>query len=130
MSLHPLQQCPMCGSTSTMQEVLTFADLRIDGFTVSRSGQVVRLTPTEYRLLKFLVRNKNRVVTRDMIHSHVLLSFSNAVDTMINYLRNKLDYAFPHLPPLISTVRGFGYIIGAQQALDSVGASVPERKTT
>jgi two-component system copper resistance phosphate regulon response regulator CusR len=82
--------------------------------SVNRAGQPITLTPKEFGLLEYLMRNAGRCVTRAMIIEHVWnLSFdtmTNVVDVYINYLRKKVDSG--HEKKLIRTVRGVGYQIG------------------
>jgi len=91
---------------------LQYADLVIDQETleVTRDGQIIELTPTEYRLLSFLIVNARRVLSKRQIIEHVwdydFTGDPNIVETYISYLRKKVD-CFE--PPLIQTVRGFGY---------------------
>jgi two-component system, OmpR family, response regulator len=91
---------------------LRFADLEMDDDTheVWRGGTPVELTPTEYKLLRYLLLNPRRALTRAQILDHVWsYDFSgegNVVETYISYLRKKLD---PLGVPLIQTVRGIGY---------------------
>src|SRR4051812_47875634 len=80
--------------------------------TVARDDKMIDLTATEYRLLEFLVRNKNHMVSRIEILEHVWnIDFNmgtNVVDVYINYLRKKIDKGFD--TKLIHTVVGMGYI--------------------
>ena len=80
---------------------------------VEKSGLPVMLTPTEFRLLEFFVRNKNKVLSRIQILEHVWgIDFNmgtNVVDVYINYLRKKLDKANP--TRYIQTVFGMGYMM-------------------
>ncbi|MER7661344.1 MULTISPECIES: response regulator transcription factor [unclassified Streptomyces] len=91
---------------------LRYRDLELDDATCSvrRAGRSVQLTPTEYALLRFLVRNGGRIVPKDQLLRHVWQyehqSESTVVETYISYLRRKLD---PLGPPLITTRRGIGY---------------------
>ncbi|MEY2569590.1 MAG: two-component system, OmpR family, response regulator [Actinomycetota bacterium] len=91
---------------------LTYADLELDEDTrdVWRSGKLIELTPTEYKLLHYLLSNARRVLTRDQILEHVWeYTFSgnaSVLETYISYLRHKIDATDP---PLIHTVRGVGY---------------------
>jgi DNA-binding response OmpR family regulator len=97
--------------------VLTVGDLKLDPATrrVTRSGRPVTLTTREYALLEYFMRNPGRVLTRPMIAEHVWgLDFdaeSNIIDVYIGYLRRKLED--DHLPPLLHTVRGAGYVLRA-----------------
>ena len=86
--------------------------------TVKRAGHPMELTPKEFALLDYLMRNAGRCVTRAMIIEHVWkLSFdtmTNVVDVYINYLRKKLnDDASCHL---IHTIRGVGYELSDSQS--------------
>jgi len=77
---------------------------------VTRTGQVVELSPTEYKLLRFLLRNPGRVLSKDQILDHVwdydFVGESTVVETFVSTLRKKLD---TEQPRLIQTVRGIGY---------------------
>jgi two-component system, OmpR family, response regulator len=91
---------------------LTFEDLELDEDTreVSRGGELVELTATEYRLLRYLMLNPRRVLTRAQILDHVweydFGGDARVLETYVSYLRKKLDV---HGPSLIHTVRGVGY---------------------
>jgi two-component system OmpR family response regulator len=91
---------------------LSYADLELDEDTrdVWRAGRLLDLTPTEYRLLHYLLSNARRVLTRDQILENVWdYTFSgnaSVLETYISYLRHKVDSVDP---PLIHTVRGVGY---------------------
>ncbi|HEY7077015.1 MAG TPA: response regulator transcription factor [Solirubrobacteraceae bacterium] len=95
---------------------LVFEDLELDedAHEVTRGGHVVDLTATEYRLLRFLMRNPRRVLTRAQLLEHVweydFGGDARVLETYISYLRKKLD-GFG--PPLIHTVRGVGYALRA-----------------
>lgn len=99
---------------------LQAADLRLDpaSHRVWRAGQEISLTNKEYALLEFLLRNKNRVLTRTAIIEHVWdISYdpmTNIVDAHIRALRAKIDRDFS--PPLIATVRGAGYMLEEPEA--------------
>lgn len=96
-------------------DVLQVADLRMNTKTmeVSRGDELIQLTPHEFRLLEYLLVNKGRVLTREMILSRVWqYSYdvdSRVVDVYIGYLRKKIDNK--DKKPLISGLRGFGYSI-------------------
>jgi len=102
------------GSTQQIVQ-LQAADLKLDpaSHRVWRAGQEIALTNKEYALLEFLLRNKNRVLTRTAIIEHVWdISYdpmTNIVDAHIRALRAKIDRDFS--PPLIATVRGTGYML-------------------
>jgi two-component system OmpR family response regulator len=92
--------------------VLRHGDLEMDEatYSVRRAGQPVDLTPTEYRLLRYLLHNADRIVTKEQILKQVwefdFPAESTVVETYISYLRRKLDGLGP---PLITTRRGMGY---------------------
>ena len=93
--------------------VLRAGDLELDpaSHEVRRAGEKVELTPKEFALLEYLVRNADRPLSRAVLMEHVWgIRFdpgTNVVDVFINSLRNKLD---PERK-LIQTVRGVGYIV-------------------
>jgi len=95
--------------------VLAAADLRLDPATreVRRGGKKIDLTPKEYALLEYLLRNKGRVLSRALIAQHVwdygFDTATNVIDVYINYLRKKVDADYT--PRLIHTVRGAGYVL-------------------
>jgi DNA-binding response OmpR family regulator len=95
--------------------ILAAADLVLDPATksVTRADQRLFLTAREYQLLEFFLRNKGRVLSREVIYEHVWSSdFSGTlkiVDVYVNYLRSKIDRAFR--PKLLQTVRGLGYVL-------------------
>lgn len=90
-------------------------DLSVDTTTyrVKRGEQDIKLSSKEFSLLEYLLHSQGRVVTKDMIITHVwdgdALVLPNTVEVYIGYLRNKIDRAFPERKPLIHTLRGFGY---------------------
>ena len=100
--------------------VLQAGDLRMDTATleVSRRGVVIDLTAKECRLLEYLMRRPNQVLTRTMITEHVWnYEFDNAtnvIDVHIRNLRRKIDDPFD--PKLIQTIRGAGYRISSRQS--------------
>jgi two-component system OmpR family response regulator len=91
---------------------LTVADVELDeeSHEVRRGNVVIELTPTEFRLLHYLMMNAGQVVSKAQIRDRVWdYSFDgkvNMVEVYVSYLRKKLD---AHGPPLIRTVRGIGY---------------------
>jgi DNA-binding response OmpR family regulator len=94
---------------------MTFDDLEIDsaGKTVRRNGEVLKLTPREYSLLEALVRNRGRVLSREVIIDRIWNddeSMSNTVNFHVTALRKKIDSG--REKSLIETVHGFGYRIG------------------
>lgn len=103
------------GSTLANVNCLRIADLVIDldQKMVSRADQEIRLTPKEFFLLEYLVRHKNKVVSRmDILENVWDIQFdlsTNVVDVYMNYLRNKVDKPFDE--KLIQTVVGMGYMM-------------------
>lgn len=95
--------------------ILTAGDLQLDTQThkAFRNNIEIQLTPKEYSILEYLLRNKNRVVSRTILSEHVydyhFDSDTNVIDVYINKLRNKIDKGFGY--PILQTVRGVGYII-------------------
>ncbi len=93
---------------------LAYADLELDEDTheVRRDGELVDLTPTEFNLLRYLLSNAGRVLSKPQILDHVWRydfgGDANVVETYISYLRKKVD---GDRTPLIQTVRGVGYTI-------------------
>ncbi len=94
---------------------LEIGDLSLDPAThlVERGGVRVELTTREYAMLEYLMRNPNRLVTREMIEAHLwnydFVPTSNVIDVYIRRLRRKIDDPFPL--KLLTTVRGAGYRI-------------------
>ncbi len=93
---------------------MVFEDLELDEDTreVTRAGEPIELTATEYRLLRYLMLNPRRVLTRAQILDHVwdydFGGDARVLETYISYLRKKLD---SHGPSLIHTSRGVGYAL-------------------
>lgn len=93
-------------------EELRFADLEMDTETmeVRRGNRHVDLTPTEFKLLRYLLLNARRVLSKEQIIDHVwnydFDGDARIVETYVSYLRRKID---AEGSPLIHTVRGFGY---------------------
>ena len=102
------------GGPTTASSMLTFHDLQLDEQTrdVWRAGRFIELTPTEYRLLHYLLTNARRVLTRDQIlegvWDYTFAGNASVLETYISYLRSKIDATDP---PLIHTVRGVGYTL-------------------
>ena len=93
--------------------ILSSGDLEMDmaKSSVTRQGKPIRLTSKEFGLLEYLLRNKNRPVSKDMIIQHVwdydADILPNTVEVYMRYLREKVDKPFSK--PLLKTIRGFGY---------------------
>src|SRR5215213_3253380 len=102
------------GAAEASDSVLTFADVELDddAHEVTRAGELIELTPTEYRLLRYLMLNPRRVLSRAQLLEHVwdydFGGDARVLETYVSYLRRKLD---EHGPPLIHTVRGVGYVM-------------------
>lgn len=94
---------------------LKVANLELNGatFEVKREGKEIQLTPQEFKLLNYLMSNKGRILTREMILNRVWLYSPNietrVVDVYMGYLRKKIDSDFDN--KLIHSVRGFGYMV-------------------
>lgn len=97
---------------NTDEEKIRFADLELDEATheVRRAGNLIDLSPTEFTLLRYLMINADRVVSKAQILDHVwdydFGGDAGIVETYISYLRKKIDI---YEPVLIHTVRGVGY---------------------
>lgn len=102
------------GGDAQAQNRHVVADLELDEETheVFRAGEPVELTNTEFRLLRYLMTNARRVLTRAQILDHVWSydfgGDASVLETYISYLRRKVDRVDP---PLIHTVRGVGYVL-------------------
>jgi DNA-binding response OmpR family regulator len=102
----------------TAGSTLKVGDLTLDpvNYEVHRAGQKLNLSAKEFALLEYMMRNSNRVLSKDNIISHVWDFDSdvlpNTVEVYIGYLRAKIDKPFSQ--PLLHTQRGFGYILGSR----------------
>lgn len=102
-------------SLNGSESKVTVGDLELDNqsLEVSRAGQPIQLTPQEFKLLQYLMGNKGRILTREMILNRVWLYSpdieTRVVDVYMGYLRKKIDANFE--AKLIHSVRGFGYMI-------------------
>lgn len=96
--------------------VITVGDLTLDedSYEVSRAGQQIDLTATEFELLRFLMRNPRRVLSKaqilDRVWSYEFDGKASVVELYISYLRKKIDNG---RTPMIHTVRGAGYMLKA-----------------
>ena len=99
-----------------VHDVFVFEDLEVNRVSheVHRAGRAIELSPKEYALLEYLLRNPGHPVSRNNIIEEVWRmhgdSITNVVDVYINYLRRKIDAGSDR--PLIRTIRGVGYQIG------------------
>ena len=104
-------------AVTSATQVLELEDLRLDdeAHTVTKAGERVHLSPTEHRLLRYLLLNQGRVVSKaqilDDVWDYDFEGDGGVVETYIGYLRRKLDSAEPKL---IHTVRGVGYTMRVQ----------------
>ncbi len=94
---------------------LKAGDLILDtqSHKVIRNNNEITLTPKEYAILEYLIRNKNKIISRTILTEHVydyhFDTDTNVIDVYINKLRNKIDKGFEK--QLLNTVRGIGYMI-------------------
>jgi DNA-binding response OmpR family regulator len=103
------------GRTRNLTHLLQYGPITVD--PVAHTAEVdkapLTLTATEYRLLEFLVRRAEAIVTRDQLAQHVWGGeydpLSNNADVYVGYVRRKLQSLWPE--PLIHTVRGLGYML-------------------
>ncbi len=97
---------------------LQVADLKLDLRTrrVERGGKPIALQPREFRLLEYLVRHQDQIVTRTMLLESVwdyhFDPQTNVIDVQISRLRSKIDKGFS--PALLHTIRGAGYMVSAR----------------
>jgi DNA-binding response OmpR family regulator len=108
------------GQAMPVGNVLHAGDLEmnLDNKEVYRAGRRIKLTAKEFQLLEYLMRNKNRVVSRADLAINVwdvdFNTNTNVIDVYISYVRNKVDRDFEH--KLIQTHVGMGYILKAQSS--------------
>jgi len=99
-----------------VENVLKVRDIELNTlkFLVVRAGKNITLSSKEFALLEYMMRNQDRVLTKDNLIAHVwdydADILPNTVEVYIGYLRNKIDKPFKG-EPIIETVRGFGYKI-------------------
>ncbi|MDO8366482.1 MAG: response regulator transcription factor [Saprospiraceae bacterium] len=102
-------------TTLRTENILRFHDLEqdLDAKTVRRAGQEIMLTPREFALLEFFLRNPGKVLSKNEIAEKVWdVDFdtgTNVIEVYVNYLRNKMDKGFEH--KLIHTHFGQGYVL-------------------
>ena len=112
------------GGAGPGEHKLTYHDLVLDEDTrdVWRGGRLVELTPTEYKLLHYLISNARRVLTREQIleavWDYTFAGNASVLETYVSYLRHKVDDVDP---PLIHTVRGVGYSLRLPPGHESAG---------
>lgn len=102
------------GSSDSDTNIISYGDLAIDedAHRVTRAGELIELSPTEYKLLRYLAINSQRVLSKAQILDHVWqYDFDGdgaVVESFVSYLRKKVDAG---REPLIQTVRGAGYVL-------------------
>jgi two-component system OmpR family response regulator len=104
------------GRSTGGQEVsrLVFADIELDDDTheVWKDGELVALSPTEFKLLRYFMQNAGRVLSKSQILDHVwhydFGGEANVVESYVSYLRRKVDTTEPRL---LHTLRGVGYVL-------------------
>jgi DNA-binding response OmpR family regulator len=98
----------------TIGELLTLGDLSLDCVTkrATRANQAIALSPKEYALLEYFMRNPGRILSRQNLISHVWDGDTDilptSIESFITFLRHKIDKPF-NSPSLLHTIRGFGY---------------------
>ncbi len=101
-------------TTARSESTLVVGDLTLDedSHEVTRAGEVVNLTATEFELLRYLMRNPRRVLSKaqilDRVWNYDFGGQANVVELYISYLRKKIDADHP---PMIHTMRGAGYVL-------------------
>lgn len=107
-----LRRSGISASDTGSQIVVGDLVLDEDSHEVTRAGEPITLTSTEFELLRFLMRNPKRVLSKaqilDRVWSYDFGGRSNIVELYISYLRKKIDSG---RPPMIHTLRGAGYVI-------------------
>jgi two-component system OmpR family response regulator len=101
-------------TTARSESTLVVGDLTLDedSHEVTRAGEVINLTATEFELLRYLMRNPRRVLSKaqilDRVWNYDFGGQANVVELYISYLRKKID---ADRPPMIHTMRGAGYVL-------------------
>lgn len=102
----------------TLNPVLSVSNLTLDSKTyeVKRNSKQINLSSKEFSFLEYLMSHPKQILTKEQIISHVWNYeadvLPNTVEVYIRNLRHKIDLPFKDSPPLIHTIRGFGYKIG------------------
>lgn len=101
--------------SDSIGNIFKIANLTVDcnAYTVFRNNQKIKLSPKEFSILEYMIRNKGRVISKEQIEEHIY-NFdseinSNVIEVHIRFLRKKIDTDFT--PKLIHTVRGAGYVL-------------------
>jgi two-component system OmpR family response regulator len=107
-----LRRTGVSGAPDTGRMIFHDLELDEDSHEVRRDGKLIELSPTEFKLLRYLMLNPNRVLSKAQILDHVWAydfnGESGIVESYISYLRRKVDAVGP---PLIHTKRGVGYVL-------------------
>jgi two-component system OmpR family response regulator len=109
-----LRRTPERVSRARSGSTLTFADLELDddSHEVRKAGKLIALSPTEFKLLRYLMRNPGRVLSKsqilDQVWNYDFGGDGNVVESYVSYLRRKIDTGDPRL---LHTVRGVGYVL-------------------
>ena len=107
------------GTPASASSTLKFADLELDddAHEVRKGNDVVDLSPTEFKLLRFFMENPGRVLSKaqilDQVWHYDFGGDANVVESYISYLRRKIDTTEPRL---LHTVRGVGYVLRTPRA--------------
>ncbi len=109
-----LRRTSAAASAPESRSRLTFADIELDedSHEVFKAGEPVSLSPTEFKLLRYLMQNAGRVLSKAQILDHVwhydFGGEANVVESYVSYLRRKVDTTEPRL---LHTLRGVGYVL-------------------
>ena len=107
-------------TSNNVNNVFTIADLIVDcdSQTVTRNNNAIKLSAREFTILEYMIRNKEKVLTRDKIEQHIwnydYEGGTNVIDVYVRYLRKKIDDDYT--PKLIHTIRGVGYVLKVEKA--------------
>ena len=106
-------------TSNNVNNVFTIADLIVDcdSQTVTRNNNARKLSARELTILEYMIRNKEKVLTRDKIEQHIwnydYEGGTNVIDVYVRYLRKKIDDDYT--PKLIHTIRGVGYVLKVEK---------------
>jgi len=106
-------------TSNNVNNVFTIADLIVDcdSQTVTRNNNTIKLSAREFTILEYMIRNKEKVLTRDKIEQHIwnydYEGGTNVIDVYVRYLRKKIDDDYT--PKLIHTIRGVGYVLKVEK---------------
>ena len=106
-------------TSNNVNNVFTIADLIVDcdSQTVTRNNNAIKLSAREFTILEYMIRNKEKVLTRDKSEQHIwnydYEGGTNVIDVYVRYLRKKIDDDYT--PKLIHTIRGVGYVLKVEK---------------